>query len=126
MSDADDTIDFSPEQVMQELAAVAFADYADFIESTPLSNEHTFVLKDLDKIPASKRKAIKKITEKTTRYGTDTEIELHDKLRALDRMIKILGIDKDDAPIPGVAKTESTPLKDSEALSAYESMLKVK
>lgn len=126
MSDTDDIADLSPEKVMQELAAVAFADYADFIESTPLSNEHNFMLKDLNQIPANKRKAIKKITEKTTRYGTDTEIELHDKLRALDRLIKILGIDKDDAPIPGVAKTDTSPLKDSEALSAYEKMLKVK
>lgn len=120
------TDDVTPDRILKELASIAFADIGDYLQSDEFANSGTVRIRNIDKIAPGKRAAIKKITERATREGLNTDLEMHDKMKALDRLIAILGMDKENVGLPGQASNEERlePLTESEAAQAYQSMLK--
>lgn len=88
----------SAAEVLQELALVGFADLSEFVEWGPDGVR----LRDSKKLDAAKRRAIIEVSQ--GRYGI--KIKLADKMVALDRLGKHLGIfsdaggDDDEAPPP--------------------------
>ena len=96
--------DITKEMVLKELASVGFASIAHY-HNTWLEK------KDFESLPEAQRSAIKVIKSKSRRtmIGDEpieiefVEIELHDKLKALERICKMLGF---DAPIKTENKTE--------------------
>jgi len=103
----------SAERVVRELAAVAFSDIGDHVDYT---NEGLPRLKPGKSVTATARKSLKKIKIKTRRlksHGNDdsvveeveeAEVELYDKLSALDKLSKQLGLFKDEAPIEALLR----------------------
>ena len=81
-------------RIAQELAAVAFTDITDVMENVK-------TVKDFEEMTPTAKKAIKKIVVKEveTKWGTNTTttIEMHDKLRGLAELMKVLGIAAGDA-----------------------------
>lgn len=84
------------DRIAQELAAVAFTKITDVVDG---SGE----IRDLDSISVAAQKSIKKITikEVDTKFGTNRNvtIEMHDKLKALEQTMNLLGIKNGDAEI---------------------------
>ncbi len=78
------------ERVLQEIAAIAFADFTDFIELF----EGRYQVRDSDDLTKQQRAAIKSIRSVETPDGPRVEIELHDKLGALRQLAKSMGLDK--------------------------------
>lgn len=78
--------DITRDRVLQELAAIGFSDAADYVrvsgDETP-----TVMIRPTDNIPSEKRAALAGI--KQGRYGI--EIRLHDKLRALEQISRMMG-----------------------------------
>jgi phage terminase small subunit len=86
------------EQVIQELALVAFAGMKDFVE---IDESGAIKVRPLDSLGEGKSKVIKKIKDNridkstseggTSRNGT-FQIELHDKVRSLELLARHLGL----------------------------------
>ena len=84
--------EITQKRVIDELAAIAFADVADYAQVTE-RNGMTFVtLTPTGEIPANKRAAIAGI--KQSAYGI--EVKLYNKLDALDKLGRHLGIFKEN------------------------------
>lgn len=116
------SLNITPEKIMIELAAIAFSDFTDFIQNDEASNSKTFRIRNPDSIDPAKRKAIKKITERTTREGLESTVELHSKMQALDRLCKIMGLDKG---LPSVmSEGDQGDMSDSEAGRLYAAMMR--
>ena len=83
-------------RIAQELAAVAFTDITDVMSDVE-------TVKDFDDMSPTAKKAIKKISVKEVandRGVTRTvTLELHDKLRSLSELMKVLGIGGGDAQV---------------------------
>ena len=73
------------ERVLEELAAIAFANGTDF---ATITHNGLVRLTPTDEVPEEKKKAVASIKE--GQYGT--EIKLHDKVRALELLGKHLGV----------------------------------
>ena len=71
--------------VLEELAAIAFANGTDF---ATITHNGLVRLTPTDEVPEEKKKAVASIKE--GQYGT--EIKLHDKVRALELLGKHLGV----------------------------------
>lgn len=78
-------LEITQEKVIEELAAVAFANGADFAQVTKTGLVRIIPTED---IPQDKRKAIASIKE--GQYGT--EVKVHDKVKALELLAKHLGM----------------------------------
>lgn len=78
-------LEITQEAVLQELAAVAFANGTDFAQITRTGMVR---LTPTEALPEHKRKAVASIKE--GQYGT--EIKMHDKVRALELLGKHLGL----------------------------------
>lgn len=76
------------DQVVRELALVGFANIADFIN---FSN-NSITIKCLDDIPEGVRPCIKKVTLTPGQHGDRIQIELHDKLKALEMLGKYMDL----------------------------------
>lgn len=78
-------LEITQERVLEELAAIAFANGADFATV----NQNGIVrITPTSELPDEKRKAIASIKE--GQYGT--EVKLHDKVKALELLAKYLGM----------------------------------
>ena len=81
-------------RIAQEIAAVAFTDITDVMDDLK-------TVKQFSEMTTTAKKSIKKIIikETNTRWGLDrtTTVELHDKLRGLSELMKVLGIGAGDA-----------------------------
>lgn len=73
------------ERVLEELAAIAFADGTDFVT---IDRNGRVRLVPTDDLPEDKKKAIASIKE--GQYGT--EIKLYDKVKALELLVKYLSV----------------------------------
>jgi len=83
-----------PDRIVNELAVTAFSDLAQFVEW----DGKTLTLKPFSSLPKGATRAIKKIT--TTKDGTVT-IELHEKMTALDKLMRHFGMfAADNSSIP--------------------------
>lgn len=81
--------EITAERVLNEIAAIAFADSADYAQATDDLNVHIVPTKDLTE---TQRKAIASI--KAGRNGV--EVKTHDKIRALELLSKHLGLFEDN------------------------------
>lgn len=80
-------LEITRETVLQELAAVAFANGTDFVT---INRGGNLVVKATDQVPKEKLPAVAGI--KYAANGLGVEIKLHDKVRALELLGKHLGI----------------------------------
>lgn len=78
-------LEITQERVLEELAAIAFANGTDF---ATITHNGLVRLTPTDEVPEEKKKAVASIKE--GRYGT--EIKLHDKVWALELLGKHLGV----------------------------------
>lgn len=78
-------LEITQERVLEELAAIAFANGTDF---ATITRNGLVRLTPTDEVPEEKKKAVASIKE--GQYGT--EIKLHDKVRALELLGKHLGV----------------------------------
>ena len=76
-------LEITQERVLEELAAIAFANGTDF---ATITHNGLVRLTPTDEVPEEKKKAVASIKE--GQYGT--EIKLHDKVRALELLGKHL------------------------------------
>ena len=88
----------TPMRLQRELAAIAFADIGDVLD---LSNsEEGIRLRSFQDIPPNARKALESVTMKVN--GDDSHIiavKLRDKLGALDKLAKLLGLYQELPPL---------------------------
>ena len=93
-ADIQEVLCLDANRIAQEYASVAFTDITDVMDSIE-------TVKDFDSMTPAAQKAIKKIVVKEveTKFGTNrtVTIELHDKLRALADLMKVLGIGAGEA-----------------------------
>jgi phage terminase small subunit len=84
-------VEISQQTAIDELAIIALADMADYghidVVSTPTATRQEFIVKDL-KMLGVKSKAISSIRN----TPTGIEIKLHDKMKAIEMVCKLLGI----------------------------------
>lgn len=78
-------LEITQERVLEELAAIAFANGTDF---ATINRNGLVRLTPTSELPEEKKKAVASIKE--GQYGT--EIKLHDKVRALELLGKHLGV----------------------------------
>lgn len=88
------------DRIVEELAAVAFADIWDYMEPGP----DGLTAKPLEELPPTLRRAVAGLSVSRTYYGGTIRLRMHDKIRALDKLIQLFGLD------------DRVDTKDSEAL----------
>lgn len=76
------------DQVLQELAAMAFCDMSQFVNF----DDNTLIVKSLNDIPESVRGCIKKVTVTPGKNGDKVAVELHDKMKPLELIGKYMNI----------------------------------
>lgn len=80
-------------EILRENRAIAFSNILDVIEIS--EKTHEISIKDLSKIPEETAKAIQEITTQTTKTGSLLKVKMHDKMRALEMLAKINGLESD-------------------------------
>jgi phage terminase small subunit len=102
------------ERVVRELAAIAFGDIGDILDYT---NAGPPLLKPAREVPAVARKALKsmKATVRVLPDGEgrveEWEIVMHNKLAALDKLARHLGLLRDEVPIAELLRRLSPGLR---------------
>ncbi len=81
-------LEITQEKVLQELAAIAFANGSDFAQVVNDGLQPTVKMVSTDTLPPEKLAAIAGI--KANQYGI--EVKLHDKVKALELLSKYLGV----------------------------------
>lgn len=89
--------DLSPDRVISEFGAIAFANMADYVIVKEFGD---FTVKSLDQIPRHLQGAIKSLKSIPSPYGIRTEITLYDKHPALKALAEFMGLVAPDAPPP--------------------------
>ena len=82
-----DKLEISQERIIQELAAIAFANGSDFAEVIESGDFQSVKFKATEKLPAEKRSAISSIKS----GSAGMEVKTYDKLRAMELLGKYLG-----------------------------------
>ena len=77
------------DQIIEELAAVAFADIWDLMVDGP----DGLTAKPLEALPATLRRAVAGLTVSRSYYGGTIRLRMHDKPRALDKLCQLFGLD---------------------------------
>ena len=91
--------EISQQQILEELAAIAFADETQYFEAIDTPDGNTVRrVKDLARLPPAMRKALKNVNfEYVTQDGVAipnvTSFELHDKVTALKALAKYFGLE---------------------------------
>ena len=79
--------------VIRELSAIAFADFTDYVRT----GEDGVLVTSCEQLTPRQRAAVASIKD----TGKGVEIKLYDKQRAIETLVKYLGLfDRDDAPQP--------------------------
>lgn len=76
------------DQIIEELAAVAFADVWDLMAEGP----DGLTAKPLDELPPTLRRAVAGLSVSHTYYGGTIRLRMHDKIKALDKLCHLLGL----------------------------------
>lgn len=87
--------DISPDRVIEEHSAIAFACISDYLQATGLGD---YNLKNIADIPLEKMAAVKSIETKAGMYGLNTKVVLHDKAQSLKIIGELMGIQSPDRP----------------------------
>lgn len=74
-----------------ELAKVAFTNLPDLLEPSSFEAGADLEIKDLSKLTEAQRAALLEISETKGKQGTTRRIKLHNKLTAIDMLMKNLG-----------------------------------
>lgn len=90
-----DEEDVSPDRVIREHAAIAFANIGDYLVVKEFGD---FSVKSLDQIPRDALSAVKTMKTIPSPYGLRTEITLHDKHPSLKAMGELTGLVAPDQP----------------------------
>ena len=99
----------STDMLMAMLLDMLMTDAADFQE---MDHTGTFSLKDLDRVPSTKRKAIKSIN-----YQNQT-VTLVDKIQVIDRILKLLNESKKDKSYGTLSHNTQKRLSNIESLQS--------
>jgi hypothetical protein len=89
--------DLSPDRVIDEYAAIAFSNIADYMDVRPFGD---FTVKPLDAISRSALSAVKSMKTIPSPYGIRTEITMYDKIPALEKLAVLMGLVAPDKPPP--------------------------
>ncbi len=95
MAERERRTEITQDRVVQELATIAFADMADFVQVVDDGSE--VVALELDKIPPDKRGAIASIKQ----GANGIEVRLNDKVKALELLGRHLGMYNDRLQLSG-------------------------
>ena len=76
------------DQIIEELAAVAFADIWDLMVAGP----DGLTAKPLEDLPPTLRRAVAGLSVSRTYYGGTIRLRMHDKIRALDKLSHMFGL----------------------------------
>jgi len=107
----------STDSVLREAAALAFARLEDVAEWGPLSIR----LRDLSTLSDTARRAVKTIRISPGVAGTTISVSMHDKLGAIDRLMKHLGLIGGDGvtvQLPDLSNMSTDDLKSLLALAS--------
>ena len=89
--------EITQDKVVRELAAIAFADIADYVQVKDYGGLSMVEITPTSEIPESKRAAIASIKQ----GNNGIEVKLHNKLDALDKLGRHLGMFKGDNTVDG-------------------------
>lgn len=78
-------------QVLREFAVVAFSDIASILEALGAPDEPV-TLSSLARLSPEQRRSIRVLRTRPSEYGPITEVQLHDKTKALDSLARTLGL----------------------------------
>lgn len=78
------------DKIIRKLAAIAYSNIDDFLT---YDNDGVYITPSSE-LTRMQTAALKKVTQKATKYGDDISIELHDKRGALVDLARILGMYK--------------------------------
>lgn len=81
--------DAKKEAVRQEMEAISSAEITDALT---WDNDGNVFLKPSDQLPLRMKKAIKKIKTRKTEHGNEIELEMHDKIRSSQLLMKHHGM----------------------------------
>ena len=76
------------DQIIEELALVAFSDLCDFVTWGP----DGLMIKRLEELPPAQRRTLARLSISKTAHGGTVRVALHDKLSALDKLCKLFGL----------------------------------
>jgi len=108
---AADRSEATPEKIIAGLSRIAFADIGDVVTW----EDNRVTIRNLCDMEPHETEAIHSVEEtRTPRGGSTLSVKMHDKLKALDALARILGIrgDKDDAAnvqLGGVLRVKPQP-----------------
>lgn len=75
-------------RIVAELSNIAFADLGDIVEWGPAGIR----IKDSDTLTQAQRRRVAKVTEMSKAHGGRMRLEVHDKIRALDKLCRMFGL----------------------------------
>ncbi|MDD9927059.1 MAG: terminase small subunit [Rhodospirillaceae bacterium] len=107
------------DQIIEELALVAFSDIGDLLVSGP----DGLTVKPIDTLPSALRRPLSGITIRRTAHGDTVRLRMHDKLRALEKLSQMLGLN-DPAARPG-AGNRTEPLSELERAQRVAALLRI-
>jgi phage terminase small subunit len=111
-------IGVSAERVMSELASIAFADVGDTCDW----DGENLTIKSFASMKRRARRAIKSITITPGKDGNTVKLEMHDKMKAIDKLVKCLGLEQAmtaKLEVAGVSLPENTSIAELLALAAH-------
>lgn len=116
--------DISPDRIIQEHAAIAFSNIADYMQVQPFGD---FTVKPLETISRQALSAVKKIESIPSPYGTRTSITMQDKHQSLKVLTELVGLVAPDSP-PALRNYSRPAISKQDALeqvpeAAYAALL---
>ena len=83
------------DDIIAELAVLAFADIGDLLVSGP----DGLTVKPIDELPPELRRAVAGLSISRTAHGIAIRLRMHDKIRALDKLCHMFGLyDRENRP----------------------------
>jgi phage terminase small subunit len=103
------------ERVLQELALIAFADLHDFVTW----DADRVTVRDVARVDAQKRRALAEVAQTVTINGSTIRVKLHNKLDALEKLGKHLGLFPDKLQIELLEKLRQLDTMSNAELEAF-------
>ncbi len=100
---AEDQSAVKGEEIVRELAAIAFAQAGKVARVEEVGGGYRVVLTATDQLDDAHQRALAEITETPGKYGPAFRVRLHDKLKALEILARIKGLDRPEPVDPGAA-----------------------
>ena len=91
-------VEISQDRILEELACIAFGDVRDVAEWTEAGGVK---LKDSDSLTPAQAAAISEVSETTTKDGGNRRIKRHDKVKALELLMRHKGMLNDKLNLSG-------------------------